>query len=165
MLTSRYTLDSAPMSARREMAAQADLIGAIRLPSRAFWRVAGTEVVTDLLMLRRRDPDQPAPDEHPIWMDTTPAELSDPDTGAGETITVNTYYRHTPKTSRAHRNSDTACHGSPTLFIAGDTGRQLAEQLRQRLTAMIDAALRAAGPDRHRRGPHRRLRSRHSTPA
>ena len=140
VLTSRYTLDSGSDAARREMAAQADLIGAIRLPSRAFWRVAGTEVVTDLLILRRRDPDQPAPDEHPIWLDTTPVELSDPDTGAAETITVNTYYQQHPENVAGTPELGRGLHGAPTLFIAGDTGPQLAEQLRQRLTAVIDAA-------------------------
>ena len=59
VLTSRYTMDSVKQSARRDIAAKADLIGAIRLPSKAFARVAGTEVVTDLLVLRRRDPHDP----------------------------------------------------------------------------------------------------------
>jgi hypothetical protein len=47
VLTSRYTMDSVKPAARQDIAAQADLIGAVRLPSQAFSRVAGTEVVTD----------------------------------------------------------------------------------------------------------------------
>ena len=54
VLTSRYTMDSTSDAARRDIAERGELIGALRLPSRALSRVAGTEVVTDLLVLRRR---------------------------------------------------------------------------------------------------------------
>ncbi len=56
VLTSRYTMDARNPSARREIASRADLIGAIRLPSGAHQRAAGTGVVTDLLIVRRREP-------------------------------------------------------------------------------------------------------------
>ena len=55
LLTSRYTLDAQNPAARREMAALADLVGAVRLPGGAHQRAAGTSVVTDLLVLRRRE--------------------------------------------------------------------------------------------------------------
>lgn len=61
-LTSRYTLDARNPAARREMAELADLVGAVRLPTNAHRRAAGTAVVTDLLILRRREPDQPPSD-------------------------------------------------------------------------------------------------------
>ncbi|MCB9402471.1 MAG: class I SAM-dependent methyltransferase, partial [Microthrixaceae bacterium] len=50
-LTSRYTLDARNSAARREMAMLADLVGAVRLPERAFARSSGTDVVVDLLVL------------------------------------------------------------------------------------------------------------------
>ena len=56
VLSSRYTLDATNPAARREMNAMADLVGAVRLPSGAHQRAAGTKVITDLLMLRRREP-------------------------------------------------------------------------------------------------------------
>ena len=56
MLTSRYTMDARNPAARREIASLADLAGAIRLPGGAHQRAAGTGVVTDLLILRRREP-------------------------------------------------------------------------------------------------------------
>lgn len=60
-LTSRHTLDARNPSARREMAAVADLVGALRLPAGAFAESSGTDVVTDLLVLRRRLPgEEPA---------------------------------------------------------------------------------------------------------
>lgn len=55
VLTSRYTMDATADAARREMARQADLVTAIRLPAGAHRRAAGTEAVTDLLILRRRE--------------------------------------------------------------------------------------------------------------
>jgi N12 class adenine-specific DNA methylase len=56
LLTSRFTMDARNPAARREIAALADLLGAVRLPSGAHQRAAGTKVVTDLLILRRREP-------------------------------------------------------------------------------------------------------------
>ncbi len=53
-LTSRFTLDARNPAARREMAELADLVGAVRLPEGALRAVAGTDVVIDLLLLRRR---------------------------------------------------------------------------------------------------------------
>lgn len=58
-ITSRYTMDSMSPAAREEMAQLADLVGAVRLPSRAHQKAAGTSVVTDLLIFRRREPDTP----------------------------------------------------------------------------------------------------------
>ena len=59
-LTSRYTMDAANPHARTVLAEQADLLGAVRLPSGAHRRTAGTDAVTDLLVLRRRDRGEPA---------------------------------------------------------------------------------------------------------
>src|SRR6266700_4120898 len=58
-LTSRYTMDARNPAARREIASLADLAGALRLPGGAHQRAAGTAVVTDLLILRRREPGRP----------------------------------------------------------------------------------------------------------
>jgi hypothetical protein len=55
VLTSRYTLDAANPAARREMNDLGELLGAVRLPTGAHRRAAGTDAVTDLLILRRRD--------------------------------------------------------------------------------------------------------------
>ena len=57
LLTSRYTLDSAGEAARLELAGMADMVGVVRLPNRAHARGAGTDVITDLVVLRRREPD------------------------------------------------------------------------------------------------------------
>ena len=54
-VTSRYTLDSKDSSARKHIAERADLLGAIRLPNTAFKANAGTEVVSDIIFLQKRD--------------------------------------------------------------------------------------------------------------
>lgn len=62
VLSSHSALDAANPAARREMNQMADLVGAVRLPSGAFRRSAGTEAVTDLLLFRRRLPGEPKAD-------------------------------------------------------------------------------------------------------
>lgn len=74
-LTSRYTLDARNTAARREMARLADLVGAVRLPERVFAASSGTDVVVDLVVLRRRQPG--APPQGPAWVETTPADVAD----------------------------------------------------------------------------------------
>ncbi|MGI8665141.1 MAG: helicase [Jatrophihabitans sp.] len=60
VLTSHYTMDAGNPAARREIAGMADLVAAVRLPMSAHQKAAGTQVITDVLVLRRRDPaDEP----------------------------------------------------------------------------------------------------------
>lgn len=54
-VTSRYTMDTKDISVRKYLAEKADLLGAIRLPNNAFKANAGTEVVSDILFLQKRD--------------------------------------------------------------------------------------------------------------
>nr|VTP01799.1 hypothetical protein BIN_B_04199 [Mycobacterium riyadhense] len=138
VLTSRYTLDSAKPAARRDISTKADLIGAIRLPSKAFARVAGTEVVTDLLILRRRDPALAAP-EPPNWIDITDTEVIDPETNTP--LAINTYFVDNPHNVLGDVSIGRGLHGSPQLIVTGATGEELAEQLRDRLHPMIDSAV------------------------
>lgn len=53
-VTSRYTMDKLDDKARKYLAERADLVGAIRLPQTAFKQNAGTEVVTDVIFLRKK---------------------------------------------------------------------------------------------------------------
>lgn len=70
VLTSRYTLDKADLSARRLMAGMADLVGCVRLPEETFRAQAGTDVVSDILVFQRRAEDAPAPEADPLWVGT-----------------------------------------------------------------------------------------------
>ncbi len=66
LVTSHYTLDKQNASIREYLGSKADFIGAIRLPSDAFKR-EGTAVVTDILILRKRAPGEPARHQEAEW--------------------------------------------------------------------------------------------------
>jgi N12 class adenine-specific DNA methylase len=67
VVTSRFTLDSEEPGARELLATDADLVGAVRLPSGAF-REYGTDVVADILVLRRRTSPRPEKEAPPVWL-------------------------------------------------------------------------------------------------
>ena len=85
LLTSRYTMDARNPAARREVASLADLVAAVRLPSGAHQRAAGTGVVTDLLILRRREPGRDSEGGAP-WEQARLTELG------GVEVPVNQYF-------------------------------------------------------------------------
>ena len=91
LLTSRYTLDARNPAARREIADAADLVGALRLPAGAFSASSGTDVITDLLILRRRLGG--AATAGPAWATTVPAPIA-PD---GQAEFVNEYLASRPE--------------------------------------------------------------------
>ena len=113
VLTSSFTMDGQNPAARREMHAAADLVGAVRLPSGAHRRTAGTEVVTDLLILRRRAPDEPpGPDD---WVGTERIRLDN------QVARVNSYFLAHPTGSSAGWRWGTACTGRPPCSSAPTT--------------------------------------------
>ena len=82
VITSAYTMDATNPAARREMQAMGDLVGAVRLPSRAHRRAAGTDALTDVLIFRRRESDrEPAAFDweyaHPVEVDSVAVNVND----------------------------------------------------------------------------------------
>ena len=134
VLTSRYTMDARNPAARREIASLADLIGAIRLPGGAHQRAAGTAVVTDLLVLRRREPGR-QPDS-PAWEQTRHAELD------GAQVPVNEYFLDHPEMVLGRMGAVHGAYRADDLVVraSGDT------------IAGLSAALRALTDDARRRG-------------
>lgn len=127
VLTSRYTLDSMDTRARRTMAERADLVGAVRLPSTAFKRVAGTEVVTDILVLRRKDPDQATDIAQRGWINTetladadldhlVDADLFDPG-DVDDVISINEYFADHPDHVLGRFALGQGIHGSAALKV------------------------------------------------
>ena len=126
-ITSRGTLDKQDASLRDHVAAQADLLGAIRLPNTAFKENANTEVTTDIVFLRKRLPGE-AP-SGPSWRELAPVRNS-----VGDTIPVNEYFAAHPDrmlgemrlAGRMYRQQE------PTLAANGrDLSELLAEVIRQ----------------------------------
>ena len=93
LITSRYTLDGTgeeAVAARRQLAGLGELAAAVRLPAAAHRRTAGTDVVTDVLVIRRfRDGEQPPPGK-PAWIQTVPVDVG------GVQIPVNQYFADHP---------------------------------------------------------------------
>ena len=123
VVTSRYTMDARNPAARREIAALADLAGAVRLPSGAHQRAAGTGVVTDLLIFRRREPGR-QPDATG-WEQTRMAELD------GVQVPVNEYFLDHPDAVLGELRAVHGAHNAEDLVVAapGDTGAALARAL------------------------------------
>jgi N12 class adenine-specific DNA methylase/SAM-dependent methyltransferase len=134
VLTSRYTMDARNPAARREIAALADLAGAVRLPSGAHQRAAGTRVVTDLLILRRREPGR-EPDPLP-WERTQMTSLD------GAQVPVSEYFASHPQRVLGDLGAVHGAYRAGDLVVTatGDTGPALARAL-----AGIAAAARIRG--------------------
>ncbi|PWU52775.1 helicase [Micromonospora sp. S4605] len=135
VLTSRFTMDAANPAARREMAALADLVAAVRLPSGAHQVAAGTQAITDLLILRRREPGrEPGP---VAWEQT---RLLDLDIAAEQADQVNEYFADRPERVLGEMTLGRGMNRDGELIVrsTGDTGEALARVLRD----VVDEARR-----------------------
>jgi N12 class adenine-specific DNA methylase len=128
VLTSRYTMDARNPAARREIAGLADLAGALRLPGGAHQRAAGTGVVTDLLVLRRREPGRD-PDAT-AWEQTRMIELD------GARVPVSEYFLDHPEAVLGTIGAVSGAYRADDLVVtpAGDTIEAFARGL-DRITA------------------------------
>jgi N12 class adenine-specific DNA methylase len=128
-LTSRYTLDARNPSARRDMAAIGDLVGALRLPERAFSASSGTDVVVDLLVLRRRLPGaEPA---GPAWAKAVPADIDLPEGAPAEPLDINEYFAAHPDNVLGHLTAARGMYREHELTVeqSGPLEEQLAAGL------------------------------------
>jgi N12 class adenine-specific DNA methylase len=136
VLTSRYTLDARNPAARREMAELADLVGAVRLPGGAHQQAAGTTVVTDLLILRRREPGRPA---GPVaWEQARPAVID------GREILVSEYFTEHPAMVLGELGSAHGAYRAAELTVTPVAGTALGDALAVALREVVTSA-RARG--------------------
>ena len=144
-LTSRYTLDARNPAARREIGSLGDLVGAIRLPERAFARSSGTDVVVDMVILRRRPPG--AEPTGPSWERVGPAPIEAPDGTAP--LEVNEYYLDHPERVLGELSAARGMYRDHELTVTpnGDLDKQLPAALaalvadaRERGLAFVSAA-------------------------
>ena len=98
-VTSRYTMDAKDPTVRKYLAQRADLLGAIRLPNNAFKANAGTDVVSDIIFLQKRE--QPVLDE-PEWVSTGQNE---------DGYTVNSYFLEHPEMVLGRQGSESTRYG------------------------------------------------------
>ena len=115
-VTSRYTMDSKDSTARKQMAERADLLGAIRLPNNAFKANAGTEVVSDIIFLQKRD--RPI-DHEPDWVQLGKTE---------DGFAINQYFVDHPEMVLGQLTLESTQYGHD-LTVAPIEGAVLADQL------------------------------------
>lgn len=145
VLSSSYTLDNTDPSARREMNKLADLVGAVRLPTGAHRRAAGTEVVTDLLVFRRRE-EGVAPVDH-TWETVTARHVD------GELMRVNSYFDTRPENILGELHAGHGMHGAVTLHVNSAT-ETVPARLRQALDGIVaDAHTRGLTMTAHSPAP------------
>ncbi|WP_281901540.1 AAA family ATPase [Phytohabitans aurantiacus] len=135
LITSRYTMDGADLAhqhAREQMAALADLVGAVRLPINAHQVAAGTEVVTDLLIFRRRPDGKSTAAAVPQWLRVRPVDLpAARDSVNADTFEVNEYFLEQPQMVLGDQLTDSG-RSRPVLTVRGsdpDTGATLRSAL------------------------------------
>jgi N12 class adenine-specific DNA methylase/SAM-dependent methyltransferase len=132
VLTSRYTLDALNPAARREMAGLADLVGAVRLPAGAHRQAAGTDAITDLLVLRRRELDREPADV--AWEMARPMRLP------GGEVPVNEYFHEHPEAVLGDLAVGHGMHGPGELLVT--SANPATASLRAALDRLVDEARR-----------------------
>ncbi|MFP8886826.1 DEAD/DEAH box helicase family protein [Streptomyces mangrovi] len=137
LITSRYTLDSESPEARERMYRLGDLVGAVRLPARAHAAAAGTDVVTDVLFLRRRmDGEEPGDN---AWLTSRKRVLP----GHDAELAVNAYFDDHPEYVLGELRAGSREWG-PEVTVVGRTDQTPAEALAA-VAAAISVEARAAG--------------------
>ena len=134
-VTSRYTMDAKDSTVRRYLAQRAELLGAIRLPNNAFRANAGTDVVSDILFLQKRDrPLDIAPD----WTQTGRTE---------EGFTVNQYFLDHPEMVLGRPTAESTQYGKQDYTVAPIEGLELADQLHDAVKYIRGTYQEAALPE------------------
>ena len=122
-VTSRYTMDAKDSAARKYIAQRADFLGAIRLPNNAFKANAGTDVVSDIIFLQKRD--RPIEIE-PDWVHT--GIWRNPGANA-DGFSINQYFIDNPEMVLGRQTSESTQYGRQDFTVAPVEGADLAEQL------------------------------------
>lgn len=121
-VTSRYTMDAKSPEVRKYLAQRAELLGAIRLPNNAFRANAGTDVVSDILFLQKR--------EHPIDLDADWIHLGRNEDG----LTLNSYFVEHPEMVLGRLSTESTQYGKEECTVLPIDGADLSEQLKEAIS-------------------------------
>ena len=116
-VTSRYTMDAKDPTVRKYLAQRAELLGAIRLPNNAFRANAGTDVVSGILFLQKRD--------HPIDIEPEWVHLDENDDG----FFINNYFVEHPEMILGRQSSASTQYGHQDFTVLPIEGQKLSDQL------------------------------------
>lgn len=140
-VTSAYTMDSQNPAARKEMNQLADFLGAVRLPNNAHKRAAGTEVLTDVLLFRKRyEADAPRNDD---WVRTSLQDvpvLRGPTSTGTHALRTNDYFLHHPEQVLGEFVATQGVRGSLQLGVSLRVQDPLSDSLTDALTRVTDRA-------------------------
>ena len=140
-VTSRYTMDAKDSAARKYIAQRADFLGAIRLPNNAFKANAGTDVVSDIIFLQKRD--RPIEIE-PDWVHT--GIWRNPGANA-DGFAINQYFIDNPEMVLGRQTSESTQYGRQDFTVAPVEGADLAEQLSGAIRNIRGTYVEAELPD------------------
>ena len=118
-VTSRYTMDKQSPEVRRYIAQRAELLGAIRLPNNAFRANAGTDVVSDIIFLQRRD--------RPIEIDEDWIHLGQSENG----FAINSYFAEHPEMVLGTPSSESTQYGKQDYTVNPIEGADLGTLLHE----------------------------------
>ena len=118
-ITSRFTMDSKSIAARKYISQRAKLLGAVRLPESAFKQTADTHVVSDIIFLKKRSQPQTEVDD---WVYTDVLNQS------GEEYTMNSYFVEHPDMIMGTLDKRSTPYGTMELTVKADVGINELEQ-------------------------------------
>lgn len=131
VLTSSFTLDAQSTKAREQMYAQADLVSAVRLPTGSMKRIAGTEALIDLMILRKREPSQTPGDDR--WVRASHIEIE------GTSVALNEYFQQNPDHVLGTLSLEHGMYNRQTLTVTADLD-QYPEHLNHVLSGDVHTA-------------------------
>ena len=120
---------------RRHLAEYAELLAAVRLPAGAFAKTAGTEVIADVALLRKRSVPTPVKDEQASWLATEQMTYSN-GYGAEQAVSINCWFTQQPHLRLGRPGIAHRMHNSYEFELEAD-GRELADALQQALIAQL----------------------------
>ena len=115
-------MDAKSPEVRKYLAQRAELLGAIRLPNNAFRANAGTDVVSDILFLQKR--------EHPIDLDADWIHLGRNENG----LTLNSYFVEHPEMVLGRLSTESTQYGKEECTVLPIDGADLSEQLKDAIS-------------------------------
>ena len=139
LISSTSTMDNqASFAARKWMSERADLVGAVRLPNNAFKKNAGTEVTTDIIVLRKRDgsafPSVP-------WLNAREIDV-----GKGETTGVNEYFARHPEMMLGDMRLEGSLYGANEAALIAPKGQNLEQSLKDVVSQFPSAVIGRVAP-------------------
>src|SRR5690625_14949 len=146
VMTSTWTMDSQRTTARREFARYGDLVGGVRLPAGAMRNSAGTDVMVDVLVFRRRKPEEEdSQTSLDAWVEPGTMEMADSE-GVSHVVSMSQYFATHPEQMIGNLRATTDQWGNIAYHLGSEDLSTVGAQLEQRLNAVVDqAALQQLG--------------------